>query len=81
MVAAYTFAELRVFNETLLDAVEDSPDFDKFRSSGIDREAAQVVFTFKGDPGSWREAAQGLAPEDAYRVELLPDHLDFIGEG
>lgn len=80
-MAQYTFEQLQVFNNALLDAVERSQDFDKFRSSGIDREASKVVFTFKGDPGAWREVARALAPEDAYRVELLPAHLDFVGEG
>lgn len=78
-MATYTFAELRRFMDALIDAVEGSSDFEKFRSSGIDRETAQVFLTFKGDPRSWREVAKTLAPEDAYRVDLLPDHLDFIG--
>lgn len=78
---AFTFEQLRAFNDALLDAVEASPDEDKFRSSVIDRDAAQVVLTFKVDPVSWRRVATDLAPADAFRVELLPDHLDFHGEG
>jgi hypothetical protein len=77
----YTLEQLKAFNDALLDAVEGSRDGDKFRSSGIDREAAQVVVTFKGDPDSWREVVGTEVPEDAFRVELLPDHLDFFGEG
>ena len=76
-----TFEQLRAVNDALLDAVEASPDEDKLRSSVIDREAAQVVLTFKGDPVSWRRVARDLAPEGAFRVELLPDHVDVYGEG
>ena len=77
----YTFDELRALNDALLDAVEGSSDLDKFRSSGIDREAAQVVLSFKGDPTAWRDVARTVAPEDGYRVELLPDDVDFTGQG
>ena len=64
----HSFEQLRLFNDALLDALDGSPDYDKFRSSVIDREAAQVVFTFKGDPGSWRDVARTLAPEGAYQA-------------